>query len=133
MLAIAALTNLAFEIAGVFYNAMLPEIVSQDYIGRLSGWAWAWATLAGWPACLVLYGFIEAEPPPFGLDPEAAEDIRIRAAGRPGSRSSACRCSCSRPTGRAPACRRRKRYAAASGNCGRPSPTYGNTGRSAAS
>ncbi len=78
VLAIAALTNLAFEIAGVFYNAMLPEIVSREYLGRLSGWAWGLG-YAGGLACLilVLYGFVQPEPPPFGLDPKAAEDVRI--------------------------------------------------------
>ncbi len=78
VLAIAALTNLAFEIAGVFYNAMLPEIVSKEYLGRLSGWAWGLG-YAGGLVCLilVLYGFVQPEPPPFGLDPKAAEDVRI--------------------------------------------------------
>ncbi len=78
ILAIAALTNLAFEIAGVFYNAMLPEIVSREYLGRLSGWAWGLG-YAGGLACLilVLYGFIQAEPAPFGLDQSKAEDVRI--------------------------------------------------------
>jgi UMF1 family MFS transporter len=78
ILVIAALANLAFEIAGVFYNAMLPEIVSREYLGRLSGWAWAMG-YAGGLACLilVLYGFVQAEPPPFGLDESQAEDVRI--------------------------------------------------------
>ena len=78
ILAIAALTNLAFEVAGVFYNAMLPEIVSREYIGRLSGWAWALG-YAGGLVCLliVLYGFVEAEQPPFGLDQAQAEDVRV--------------------------------------------------------
>jgi UMF1 family MFS transporter len=77
ILVVAALTNLAFEVAGVFYNAMLPEIVSRDYIGRLSGWAWGLG-YAGGLVCLilVLYGFVEAEPPPFGLDQSQAEDVR---------------------------------------------------------
>ena len=78
VLTIAALTNLAFEIAGVFYNAMLPEIVSREYLGRLSGWAWGLG-YAGGLACLVLvlYGFVQAEPAPFGLDQSQAEDVRI--------------------------------------------------------
>jgi UMF1 family MFS transporter len=78
ILTIAALTNLAFEIAGVFYNAMLPEIVSREYLGRLSGWAWGLG-YAGGLVCLilVLYGFVQAEPAPFGLDQSQAEDVRI--------------------------------------------------------
>jgi UMF1 family MFS transporter len=78
ILTIAALTNLAFEIAGVFYNAMLPEIVSREYLGRLSGWGWGMG-YAGGLVCLllVLYGFVQAEPAPFGLDQSQAQDVRI--------------------------------------------------------
>ena len=78
ILVVAGLTNLAFEIAGVFYNAMLPEIVSRDYIGRLSGWSWGLG-YAGGLVCLtiVLFGFIQADPPPFGLDRSEAQDVRI--------------------------------------------------------
>ena len=78
VLVVAALTNVAFEIAGVFYNAMLPEIVSRDYIGRLSGWAWGLG-YAGGLACLilVLYGFVQTEQPLFGLDKTTFEHVRI--------------------------------------------------------
>jgi UMF1 family MFS transporter len=80
VLAVAALANLAFEIAGVFYNAMLPEIVSRDYIGRLSGWAWGLG-YAGGLACLVLvlFAFVWTEEPLFGLDnsEESMEHVRI--------------------------------------------------------
>jgi UMF1 family MFS transporter len=78
VLVIAALTNVAFEIAGVFYNAMLPEIVSRDYIGRLSGWAWGLG-YAGGLVCLIitLFAFVQAEHPLFGLGQSEAEDVRI--------------------------------------------------------
>jgi UMF1 family MFS transporter len=78
VLVIAGLTNVAFEIAGVFYNAMLPELVSRDYIGRLSGWAWGLG-YAGGLVCLVitLFVFVQAEHPLFGLDQTQAEDVRI--------------------------------------------------------
>jgi UMF1 family MFS transporter len=71
---------IAFEMSMVFYNAMLPGIVSEAWMGRLSGWAWALG-YAGGLACLllVLYGFIKAEPPPLGLD--RASDEHIRAVG----------------------------------------------------
>jgi MFS transporter, UMF1 family len=57
---------------------MLPEIVSKEYLGRLSGWAWGLG-YAGGLVCLILilYGFIQAEPAPFGLDQKQAEDVRI--------------------------------------------------------
>ncbi|MDN5850017.1 MAG: MFS transporter [Nitrococcus sp.] len=78
VLVIVALTNVAFEIAGVFYNAMLPEIVSRDYLGRLSGWAWGLG-YAGGLVCLIitLYAFVQAEHPLFGLGQSQAEDVRI--------------------------------------------------------
>ena len=80
VLVVAALANLAFEIAGVFYNAMLPEIVSRDYIGRLSGWAWGLG-YAGGLACLVLvlFAFVWTDEPLLGLDnsEESMEHVRI--------------------------------------------------------
>ncbi|MDA0998764.1 MAG: MFS transporter [Proteobacteria bacterium] len=69
--------NIAFEIGMVFYNAMLPDLVTGRRIGRVSGWGWGLGYVGGL-VCLicVLYGFVEASPPPFGLDPTAAEHIR---------------------------------------------------------
>jgi len=68
----------AFEMGMVFYNAMLPGIVRESWIGRLSGWAWALGYLGGL-VCLivVLYGFVQADPAPFGLDKARAEHVRI--------------------------------------------------------
>jgi MFS transporter, UMF1 family len=82
ILVVAALTNVAFEIAGVFYNAMLPEIVSRDYIGRLSGWAWGLG-YAGGLACLilVLLAFVWTEEPLFGLDNSEASMEHVRISG----------------------------------------------------
>jgi UMF1 family MFS transporter len=76
-LVVVAIANLTFEVAGVFYNAMLPELVSRDYIGRLSGWAWGLG-YAGGLACLILalFAFIQTETPLFGLDKDAAEHVR---------------------------------------------------------
>ena len=77
-LVIVALANLAFEVAGVFYNAMLPEIVGRDYLGRLSGWAWGLGYFGG-IACLVLtlFAFVQTDRPLFGLDKGSAEHVRI--------------------------------------------------------
>jgi UMF1 family MFS transporter len=78
VLLIAGLTNVCFEIAGVFYNAMLPEIVSRDYIGRLSGWAWGLGYAGGLVCLLItLFAFVQAEQPLFGLGEAEAEDVRI--------------------------------------------------------
>jgi len=77
-LIVAALTNLVFELAGVFYNAMLPEIVPRERIGRLSGWAWGLG-YAGGLSCLILalFAFVQTDRPLFGLDQGSAEDVRV--------------------------------------------------------
>ncbi|ABC24455.1 major facilitator transporter [Rhodospirillum rubrum F11] len=76
-LVLAALSNAAFEIGGVFYNAMLPDVTTPERMGRLSGWAWGLG-YAGGLACLViaLLALVQADPPPFGLDKAAAEPVR---------------------------------------------------------
>jgi UMF1 family MFS transporter len=64
----------------VFYNAMLPELVTKSRLGRLSGWAWG-IGYAGGLACLViaLFVFIQPAVPPFGLSKAAAEHVRATA------------------------------------------------------
>lgn len=76
-LVMVALVNIGFEVGTVFYNAMLPDLAKPERIGRISGWAWSMG-YAGGLACLilVLFGLIEANPPPFGLDESNAEDVR---------------------------------------------------------
>ncbi len=73
-----ALGNFAFEVGTVFYNAMLPSLVAPARLGRLSGWAWGLG-YGGGLACLllVLVAFVQPAVPPFGLDREAAEHVRI--------------------------------------------------------
>ena len=77
-LVIFSLANISFEVGQVFYNSMLPTIVSNDRVGRLSGWGWGLG-YAGGLSCLVLllFVFVQAKPPPLGLDPEDAEHVRI--------------------------------------------------------
>lgn len=77
VLVLVGLGNVAFEMASVFYNALLPRVASEDRLGRVSGWGWA-CGYAGGLACLALalYGLVRAEPPPFGLDRDAAEHVR---------------------------------------------------------
>jgi len=73
-----AISIIAFEISMSFYNAMLPGLVKQSHVGRVSGWGWGLGYLGGL-ACLVLalVVFIQPETPPFGLDKKAAEHVRI--------------------------------------------------------
>ncbi len=72
--------NVAFELGMVFYNAMLPGLAGAGRVGRLSGWGWSLG-YAGGLACLVvaLVAFVDAEPPPFGLDAGRAEHVRATA------------------------------------------------------
>jgi UMF1 family MFS transporter len=79
-LVLFVLANTAFEVGTVFYNAMLPALVAPGRIGRLSGWGWG-IGYAGGLACLVLvlFGLVQADPPPFGLDTRAAEHVRAAA------------------------------------------------------
>ena len=76
-LAVVAVSNVCFELCGVFYNAMLPELTTGDRIGRLSGWAWSLGYFGG-IACLAvaLVVFVQADAPLFGLDQDTAEHVR---------------------------------------------------------
>jgi UMF1 family MFS transporter len=68
---------LGFEFATVFYNAMLPDIVTEEYLGRVSGWGWGLGYVGGL-LCLVLalFVFVQVDQPPFGLDRQSSEHIR---------------------------------------------------------
>ena len=73
-----AVSTIAFEVATVFYNALLPDLAPPSHIGRVSGWGWGVGYVGG-IICLavVLFAFVSAEPPPFGLDRATAEHVRI--------------------------------------------------------
>lgn len=76
-LALVAIGTVAFEVATVFYNAMLPDLVPADRLGRLSMLAWG-AGYAGGLICLGLCLVLLVMPNPalFGLDRAQAEHIR---------------------------------------------------------
>lgn len=80
VLILVVVANFGFELSMVFYNAMLPDVATPARLGRVSGGAWA-AGYAGGLACLALalWGFVQADPPPFGLDAERAEPVRATA------------------------------------------------------
>lgn len=71
------ISTVGSECAIIFYNAMLPNLVSDNKMGRWSGWAWGLG-YAGGLVCLVvaLFAFVQVEQPPFGLDTAAAEHVR---------------------------------------------------------
>ena len=69
---------IGYEFGVVFNNAMLPDIVPEAIIGRVSGWAWGLGYGGGLAALFVaLVVFIWPETPPFGLDKDTAEQVRI--------------------------------------------------------
>ena len=77
-LVLLVLANTAFEIANVFYNAMLPGIVAPDRLGRASGWAWGLGYLGGLVCLtLLLVAFIQTDNLLFRLDKANAEHVRV--------------------------------------------------------
>jgi UMF1 family MFS transporter len=80
LLVLVGVSIVAFELSMVFYNALLPTLVPRHWMGRISGWAWGLGYFGGVGGLLiVLFGFVQADPPPLGLDAsgEALEHIRI--------------------------------------------------------
>lgn len=66
------------EFAAVFNNAMLPSIVDDRHLGRLSGIGWGMGYAGGLVALIaVLLAIVLPAEPMFGLDPEAHEPERI--------------------------------------------------------
>ena len=77
-LVLVGIANIGFEFGVVFNNAMLPDLVPQERIGRWSGWAWGLGYAGGLAALvLTLLGFVQAEMPWLPLDRDRAEHIRI--------------------------------------------------------
>lgn len=79
ILALVALANVAFELAQVFYNAMLPHIAPSTHTGRISGWAWGLGYIGGL-LCLALVlwalvGLGDMEPA-LGLPEDNAVNVR---------------------------------------------------------
>ncbi|MBW0147167.1 MFS transporter [Marinobacter arenosus] len=71
------LGTLGAEFAFIFYNAMLPDLASQERTGRWSGWAWGLGYVGGITSLVIaLYGFIEADANLFNLDRDQAEHVR---------------------------------------------------------
>ncbi|MDJ0894167.1 MAG: MFS transporter [Alphaproteobacteria bacterium] len=77
-LILVGIGNFGMEFGQVFYNAMLADLVPERMVGRLSGWAWGTGYVGAIVSLAVcLFAFVQADPPPFGLDPDAAEHVRI--------------------------------------------------------
>ncbi len=71
------ISNVAFELGMVFYNAMLPDISTPETIGRVSGIGWGVGYIGGLAAMFIaMAGFVSPEVPWFGLSKEAGANIR---------------------------------------------------------
>ncbi len=76
------LANIGYEMAQVFYNAMLPHVAPPGKIGRVSGWAWGLGYLGGLLALLItMVGLIGIGPmePIFGVSGQDSLNVRSSA------------------------------------------------------
>lgn len=59
-LTIYVIANVAFEMATVLYNSFLPDLVTEDHIGRVSGYGWGIGYIGGLVVMAVaLFLFVE--------------------------------------------------------------------------
>jgi len=82
-----AIATIGAEFAIVFTNAMMPDLVDEDRLGRLSGNGWAIGYIGGLISLILVLGFMAGNPetgktllgadPWFGLDPAEREGDRI--------------------------------------------------------
>ena len=76
-LTVFIISNIGFEMGGVFCNAFLPDIAPKEKIGRVSGYGWSFGYVGGLIALiLALVLFINPEVPLFNLDKDSFEHIR---------------------------------------------------------
>ncbi len=71
-LVVFVITNTAYELAQVFYNAFLPGLSTNEDVGRVSGNAWALGYLGGL-LCLV-FGFLFTGLPGTSIEPIVSTD-----------------------------------------------------------
>ena len=74
------LGTIGAEFATVFTNSMMPDLVSEERMGRLSGYGWAAGYVGGLTSLVIVLGLLAGSPqtgltllglePLFGLDPE---------------------------------------------------------------
>jgi UMF1 family MFS transporter len=82
-----AIASIGAEFATVFNNAMMPDLVPPERLGRLSGTGWAVGYLGGLVSLFIVLGWLAASPqtgrtvlglaPLFGLDPATHAGDRI--------------------------------------------------------
>lgn len=68
--------TLALNVSMVFYNALLPNLAPQDYVGRISGWGWGLGYFGGLIVLLIaFFSFVNGKPS--WLNTETFQQIRI--------------------------------------------------------
>ncbi|WP_425336148.1 MFS transporter [Sinorhizobium numidicum] len=82
-----ALATVAAEFSIVFNDSMMPRLVSEEEVGRISNIAWALGYLGGMIVLIAVIALLAGNPvtgktalgldPLFGLDPAKGEDARI--------------------------------------------------------
>lgn len=82
VLILVIIANIGFELAQVFYNAMLPHVAPAHLMGRVSGWAWGLGYIGGLSAlAIALFGLVGME----GVEPflpiSGADSANLRATG----------------------------------------------------
>ncbi len=71
------ISNIAFELSNVFYNAFLPDLSPSEKIGTISGIGWGVGYAGGLAALIVaMVGFVSPDIPWFNLSRAAGENIR---------------------------------------------------------
>ena len=77
-LLLVGLANIGYGFGVVFSNAMLPDLVPADRVGRWSGWAWALGYAGGLAGlAIALVGFVNADRPWLGLNPGSGDVVRV--------------------------------------------------------
>lgn len=67
-LVIVGVASTAFELANVFYNALLPGIAPPSHLGRVSGWGWGTGYIGGLLSLMgCLFLLLQTDTPLFGL------------------------------------------------------------------
>jgi UMF1 family MFS transporter len=75
-LALFVLANTAFELAFVFYNAFLPDLASEDRMGRISGYGWALGYAGGLGALALGYATLIAPDDPLLFSTDGGANVR---------------------------------------------------------
>jgi len=75
-LACVVLGTIGLNICMVFYNALLPNLVPSDHIGRISGWGWGLGYFGGLAILIIaFYGFVNTQAS--WLNSTTFEQVRI--------------------------------------------------------